>query len=160
MLYVALGSISGSLVGKYINNYISGNENLALVIPLFVLFINFLILPWLAKFIHDEAKECNTHTKQTYTQEQEISPLININADKIALANSSLPSGNYLTSRELEIAAILLERHDNQSISDKLSISINTTKVHISRIYQKFQVTKKKDFVNYVNQLWEENLRM
>ena len=48
-----------------------------------------------------------------------------------------------LTKRELEVIELLLEGFSNPDISEKLCISHHTTKVHISSIYRKLQVSNR-----------------
>jgi DNA-binding CsgD family transcriptional regulator len=57
--------------------------------------------------------------------------------------------GEYeLTARELEIVGYLLERYDYRSIAGRLGISVNTLKVHVRHIYEKCDVTSRRDLID------------
>ncbi len=59
-------------------------------------------------------------------------------------SRQSLFSREYqLTAREQEILALLLDNKSNQEISDKLMISLGTTKTHTHNIFQKLGVRKR-----------------
>ena len=59
--------------------------------------------------------------------------------------NHLLPRGANLTRREIEIAALLLERLDYHTIASKLFISPNTLKTHVKHIYDKLKVANRKE---------------
>lgn len=48
-----------------------------------------------------------------------------------------------LTFREQEILRMIVAGHDNQTIADKLFISPNTVKTHVSNIYKKIDATNR-----------------
>lgn len=48
-----------------------------------------------------------------------------------------------LSERELEVLKLLTDGLSNQEIADQLFISLNTTKTHISNIYQKLRVSRR-----------------
>lgn len=159
---VALGSILGNALGRILLGMMQDHFNLTYIIPLFVLLISFLIMPWLAKYMNDETKTDHDESSGISVKLERHSEIIASHSgikEKLVFANSLLYEGNRLTPREMEIAELLLERYDNETISQKLSISINTNKVHISRIYQKFQVSKKKELIDKVDTMWKEKLR-
>lgn len=158
VLAVSLGAIAGELAGKSLMTGFNSSTVLAFGIPLFVLFISFLIIPWLAKYIKEEMKdpvECIEEENLQADNHLEV-PFNNGNgmssySDRLIFANSLLDEGRQLTPRELEIASLLLERYDSDTIAKRLFISQNTLKVHIRHIYQKFQVSRKKEFIERVN---------
>jgi len=53
------------------------------------------------------------------------------------------PSWSALTLREQEILRLIAAGLDNQTLADKLFISPNTVKTHISNIYKKIEVTNR-----------------
>lgn len=56
-------------------------------------------------------------------------------------------NGIYLTPKEKEIFALLIKRYTNAQISEELSISLQTTKNHVSSILKKFEVASRTDLV-------------
>ena len=58
-----------------------------------------------------------------------------------------------LSPREREIAYMVLQGKSNPEIEAELFISINTVKNHISKIYQKFDVTNRLRFTNFLKNL-------
>lgn len=76
-----------------------------------------------------------------------------LDLDKLFVSQVQKPRVNIsffekgLTKREAEILSLIVENLTNKEISSKLSISPNTLKVHLSRIYKKFEVSKKTDLL-------------
>lgn len=56
-----------------------------------------------------------------------------------------------LTPYEFSIAMMAARGKSNQEIADYLRISVNTVKFHLSGIYQKLEVSNRKDLENYLN---------
>ncbi len=68
----------------------------------------------------------------------------------LTLFKKHIPQQNedfLLTQREQEILHLLVEGIDNQSIADKLFISVQTVRNHIRHIYEKLQVHTKSQAV-------------
>lgn len=64
-------------------------------------------------------------------------------------ANSEILKEKYsLSEREMEVVELLAKGLTNQSISDKLHISVNTVKSHIKRIYKKLNITNRLQLIN------------
>ncbi len=190
--------MTSSLTGETMTSFVS--------ISLSTIFISFLIIPWLAKYVHDEMqtimrKEGDTSTEPvrpgsigleefaavsqtaaatsdmsseaitakavtaiattTVVSEKAVPEAANNSpsnaANNVKKACNGLHEGNRLTPREFEIAVLLYERYDNETIAERLFISPNTLKVHIRRIYQKFQVSRKKELILTVDQLCIDN---
>ena len=55
-----------------------------------------------------------------------------------------------LSAREQEVFLLLMEGASNQSISEKLYISINTTKKHINSIYRKLDVNSRISLIELI----------
>ena len=58
-----------------------------------------------------------------------------------------------LSKREKEVLELLAEGHSNQEIADKLFVSLNTTKTHISNIYSKLGVSRRTQAVQKARNL-------
>lgn len=61
-----------------------------------------------------------------------------------------------LTSREEEVFILLAKGYKAQNISEKLSISYNTTRAHIRNIYQKCDVHSQQEFIDLLEEEVEE----
>lgn len=53
------------------------------------------------------------------------------------------------TKREIEVMKLIAEGNSNQSISEKLSISLSTVKAHVSNILTKLNGKNRVDIVIY-----------
>lgn len=58
-----------------------------------------------------------------------------------------------LSTREVEVLALLAEGFSNQEIADRLFVSLNTTKTHLSNIYQKLNVSRRTQAVQKAREL-------
>lgn len=65
-----------------------------------------------------------------------------------------MAENNTLTSRELEILALIAEGKSNKVIAAELFISVNTVKVHISNIFQKIEVSSRTEATLYAIENW------
>ena len=50
-----------------------------------------------------------------------------------------------LTSRESEVLELIAAGKTNKEIADALFISINTVKYHVKKVYEKLQVSNRKE---------------
>lgn len=48
-----------------------------------------------------------------------------------------------ISERELEVLELLARGHSNQEIANKLFISVNTVKTHLSHLYEKLEVNRR-----------------
>lgn len=70
----------------------------------------------------------------------------------ITLSNEQLIKSG-LSKREAEILSLMHEGLSNQQIADKLFISENTIKKHISNIFQKLQVERRTEAIKKAREL-------
>ena len=61
--------------------------------------------------------------------------------------NREKAKAQQLSDREIEVLQLLAQGHSNQQIADQLFVSLNTIKTHISKIYQKLNVSKRTQAV-------------
>lgn len=167
LIAVGAGAVLGELFGKFAVGLVSDSEIPVYAIALFSIFISFLILPWLGKFVNDEMRGAiqvsqvskDEETAGSEPQAESLAEDVDeagpsdTPQDRLKYLCLKLPEGNGLTPREYEIAALILERYDNETIASRLFISKNTLKVHISRIYQKFQVSRKKELLKLIEDI-------
>ena len=57
-----------------------------------------------------------------------------------------------LTKRETEVLALILQGYNRKTVSEKLFITENTTKTHFSKIYEKLEVSGKKELKQKINE--------
>lgn len=62
------------------------------------------------------------------------------------------PKENALTEREMEVLQCLVEGMSNKEIADRLFISDKTVKIHVSKIFKKFNVKSRSQVVIYAVQ--------
>ena len=62
------------------------------------------------------------------------------------------PKENVLTEREMEVLQCLVEGMSNKEIADRLFISDKTVKIHVSKIFKKFDVKSRSQVVIYAVQ--------
>ena len=58
-----------------------------------------------------------------------------------------------LSKREMEVLALLAEGLSNQEIADKLFVSLNTAKTHISNIYAKLNVQRRTQAIQKAREI-------
>ncbi|WP_010677131.1 response regulator [Bacillus timonensis] len=62
------------------------------------------------------------------------------------------PRDNVLTEREMEVLQCLVEGMSNKEIAERLFISDKTVKIHVSKIFKKFDVKSRSQVVIYAVQ--------
>jgi DNA-binding NarL/FixJ family response regulator len=58
--------------------------------------------------------------------------------------------GSTLTPREIEIVRLIAARFDNQEIAARLSITVGTVKIHLHHVYDKLQLTGRRELQLYL----------
>jgi ATP/maltotriose-dependent transcriptional regulator MalT len=58
-----------------------------------------------------------------------------------------------LSQRELEVLRLIAQGYSNQQIADRLMISLNTTKTHVSHIFRKLDTTDRLQTVKRASEL-------
>lgn len=61
-----------------------------------------------------------------------------------------------LTAREKELLSLILDGYTNEDLASKLSISVNTVKVHIKSITRKFGVTNKNELLALIIKTYKQ----
>ncbi len=133
------GYFCGLKVGILFQTHLTSLYGILLVLSCSLL----MVLPWLFRIIGRELRIDFKILPETETAPS------SINHARLLELNNSLEDG--LTERELEIAALLMERYDYQSIANQMQISVNTMKVHARNIYRKFKVAGRKELVRLVH---------
>ncbi|MEQ8471172.1 MAG: response regulator transcription factor [Marinoscillum sp.] len=76
-----------------------------------------------------------------------------INKTNARRVNKERASRSNLSDRELEVLVLLSEGLSNQEIADRLFVSLNTTKTHLSNLYQKLNVTRRTQAIQKAREL-------
>lgn len=162
ILSVAVAVILGTHLGMRINSNLQ--ENHILFSGAFAILFcgTLLILPWLLKLISVDMLRIwkinlffsarQTGTKEMFLFDNRLIQAAE-SGDSLKWFNETLAAEKRLTVRELEIAGMLLRRYDYNTIAQQLYISVNTLKVHIKHIYQKYNVSGKKELIELI-ELW------
>ena len=58
-----------------------------------------------------------------------------------------------ISERELEVLELVAQGLSNKQISDKLFVSVNTTKTHLSHLYEKLDVKRRTQAVEKAKSL-------
>jgi two-component system response regulator NreC len=59
------------------------------------------------------------------------------------------PAGDQLTQREREIVILISQGLSNQSIAERLTLTVNTVKTHRKHIYHKLNLDNRSDLLEY-----------
>ena len=70
--------------------------------------------------------------------------------ERIGLACDLLAERNGLTHREREVMGMLARGHNGYHIRDELTLSYNTVKTHVQRIYRKLDVHSQQELIDLV----------
>jgi DNA-binding NarL/FixJ family response regulator len=81
-----------------------------------------------------------------------------LNPEESKLMEGLGPEDKILSDREMEVLILTVEGYDYKAIADKLFLSNNTIRKHISNIYQKLHITSKAQAIKYANKKgWIKN---
>lgn len=73
---------------------------------------------------------------------------LNFNKTKSATTSNEKVGKSFgLSKRELEVLVLIADGHSNQEIADKLFVSLNTVKTHMSNIFSKLNVQRRTQAV-------------
>lgn len=73
---------------------------------------------------------------------------LNFNKTKsVTTSNETAGKTFGLSKRELEVLELIADGHSNQEIADKLFVSLNTVKTHLSNIFSKLNVQRRTQAV-------------
>ncbi len=140
----ALAAMTGSIyMGGIISNRLAAaDESYYLIAAMFAvasIFLTALVMPWLNERINKDFFEKLIQEKdEKNTSEKSVLERI----------MERMPEGTVLTPREIEIVSLVLKGLTNREIAGELFISENTLKTHLKNIYQKVQVTQKRELLS------------
>jgi DNA-binding CsgD family transcriptional regulator len=145
-----IGNILGNMTGTAISHFLNGNPGLFYGLPVVIFVTAFTMIPLLFRSVKEEADLDNEPGTQAGPRPAE--PDVQVISDRFIALNDHFDKENQLTNREREIAALLVERYDYETISNRLFLSVNTIKVHIKNIYRKYDITSRKELIDFVRQ--------
>ncbi|KJS21788.1 MAG: hypothetical protein VR72_08835 [Clostridiaceae bacterium BRH_c20a] len=131
-----LAVFAGGLLAVRILNKLDNYFIISAAFAIGIIFISFLIVPWLSEAIEKDLRNKLFKTNLQNKPIEEISPL-----------SIPLPQREILTPREREIAELLIQGFTNKQIADLLHISENTIKTHTRKIYSKLDVANKRELL-------------
>jgi LuxR family maltose regulon positive regulatory protein len=104
---------------------------------------------WIRPFVELGAEMAGL-LKRLKTRKNIATEYVNQLLSNVETSSSPLSSMNQalkdpLTTREIEILALLRQRFSNREIADKLFISPGTVKLHTIKIYQKLDVHSRRE---------------
>lgn len=71
--------------------------------------------------------------------------LVSVEPEEVERSLNQVPKNAGLTSRELEVFALLVKRYSNEEIAQRLHTSRNTTKNQVGSIFRKLGVKSRKE---------------
>ena len=88
-------------------------------------------------------------TEQDFQHAVEACATGNIFHSRAVYDHLTIPYGSVesLTTREMQVLALILEGDDNNSISKRLYITVKTVEAHITRIYSKLNVSSRSQVI-------------
>ncbi len=95
------------------------------------------------------AAQMAIYLKDYKTEKSITTTNVNINNEKL----NQYCEDKKITKREKEILLLLMKRFQNPEISNTLSISLNTVKMHIQNIFKKINVKKRREFYELIKEI-------
>jgi DNA-binding CsgD family transcriptional regulator len=156
MATITLGTFAGEGMAGAVSSAVGSRQGSALAIFLGINCLLLVVLPILYRVLADELGGASGFSRAAAAPSPPLAlapAAIARGAARIAPADvgpiEEHFQGEYeLTARELEIVGFLLERYDYRSIAGRLGISVNTLKVHVRHIYEKCDVTSRRDLID------------
>ena len=134
--FAFLANLSAVFIGGILGVYIlSHSKNQFLVSAAFaigIIFLSLLIIPWMSDVIEKDLRK----------------KLIDDTLPKLKPIPFLLHFKDSLTPRETEIADLIIQGLTNKEIAEVLVISENTLKTHIRKLYSKFGVASRIEFMH------------
>ena len=122
-----------ALIGFKTIEYFYFSNRISLESYLGIVAVIFLVIGWRIGF------KLNQNTKSRNKKLKDYSVTIN--------------SNNILSEREKEVLLLISQGHTNHEISEKLFVSVNTVKTHLSNIYSKLNVVNRTQAISEANKL-------
>lgn len=113
--------------------------------------MNFGFLAIAFAYIHSYVRQMQFEWQQL----EEIQNQRNFDQIERKKVTSTLKKVSELTSREIEVAELMMQGFVWKEIADRLNISEKTATKHGSNIYSKFNVSKREDFIEQFKSLKE-----
>ncbi len=137
-----MAGFAGGATGVYLVGTMENIQLWAASFAIMVIFFTYLIMPWLQKRVeHDIFNYGNEPIQETAAATTNQQDTIN------KLLETVLPQFALLSSREKNVAELLVQGLSNKDISATLDISENTVKSHTKNIYAKMKLKNKKELV-------------
>ncbi len=90
-------------------------------------------------------------------KQEEIAPEIAIDFSDTKTLNricEYYSANKIISRREAEVLALMLQNYGRKDISDKLFVTENTIKSHISKIYSKLEVCSRDELLSKISEQW------
>lgn|GEM_PF-2945035 len=151
---IQLGRIVCELVSKTVGMNATG----ILVVSIIIVYIVTLVAVSTGAFLRKTTRNINLSTALHSTEEDNVQlqqTIISIAqvSEKQLRENPVYSRQLGLTTRELDVAILLLAGYNASDIAKLLTISTNTVKTHLKNLYVKMDVHNRREFINLVNEI-------
>lgn len=101
----------------------------------------------------EKTTDIKTKAEKADNEPVEITESITTDNDIAVELSNRFLKNKFLTKREIEVLVYLLEGKKRKVIADKMFVTENTVKSHITNIYQKFGVSRQTDLCNKIKEI-------